>query len=165
MHVHGALTQEVVIGGTTSPRSGVCVCVTRWIYYICLWYPVHAWCNDAWFIVAQITCVFPVTHRALYVLYVCTPHPALLHAGVNADAHPNTLYLKAGVPAVIASDDPGVLRTSLTEQYVLFVHRYQVSYQKVSTHINVTGIDCAALSWQPNRDYDACWDDRCYAWQ
>ena len=41
------------------------------------------------------------------------------------------LYHKAGVPLIISTDDPGILRTSLTEQYTLAVLRYGFSYKEI----------------------------------
>ncbi|MGY0036378.1 hypothetical protein [Pedobacter sp. NJ-S-72] len=43
---------------------------------------------------------------------------------VKGDRHPVTLYKEFNVPIVIGSDDAGVLRTNLTEQYVLLASRY-----------------------------------------
>ena len=43
---------------------------------------------------------------------------------VKGDRHPVTLYKEFNVPIVISSDDAGVLRTNLTEQYVLLASRY-----------------------------------------
>ena len=51
--------------------------------------------------------------------------------GVKNDAHPFMLYRKAGVPGVISTDDPGILRTSLTQQYVLAAMRYGLSYYEI----------------------------------
>ncbi|HWQ19598.1 MAG TPA: hypothetical protein VN455_07445, partial [Methanotrichaceae archaeon] len=49
--------------------------------------------------------------------------------GVHGEDHPFPVYLSRGVPIVLASDDPGVLRTDLTEQFVIIAHTYpQVSY-------------------------------------
>ncbi|KAF8060027.1 add [Scenedesmus sp. PABB004] len=42
----------------------------------------------------------------------------------TAGRHPFVSYLRAGVPLVISSDDPGILRTSLTEQYVTMALHY-----------------------------------------
>jgi adenosine deaminase len=44
--------------------------------------------------------------------------------GIKNDAHPISLYRKAGVPFVLATDDEGVLRTDMTEQFVLAALRY-----------------------------------------
>ena len=49
--------------------------------------------------------------------------------GVSGEDHPFPIYLSRGVPIVLASDDPGVLRTDLTEQFVVIAHTYpQVNY-------------------------------------
>lgn len=49
--------------------------------------------------------------------------------GVSGEDHPFPVYLSHGVPIVLASDDPGVLRTDLTEQFVIIAHTYpQVKY-------------------------------------
>jgi hypothetical protein len=37
--------------------------------------------------------------------------------GVQGREHPLPLYVAQGVPVVLATDDPGIMRTSLTEQY------------------------------------------------
>jgi hypothetical protein len=43
---------------------------------------------------------------------------------VKEDRHPIMLYKNAGVPIVISTDDAGILRTNITEQYVLLAKRY-----------------------------------------
>ncbi|MBB2147479.1 amidohydrolase family protein [Pedobacter gandavensis] len=43
---------------------------------------------------------------------------------VKNGLHPITLYKEFNVPIVISSDDAGVLRTNLTDQYVLLANRY-----------------------------------------
>jgi adenosine deaminase len=51
---------------------------------------------------------------------------------VKNDEHPISLYHQNGVPIVISTDDAGVLRTNLTEQYVLLAKRYpEFSYSKI----------------------------------
>ncbi len=51
---------------------------------------------------------------------------------VKEDQHPVSLYYKAGVPIVISSDDAGILRTSITRQYVLLAKRYPfIPYQAI----------------------------------
>ena len=51
---------------------------------------------------------------------------------VKNDEHPISLYKKYSVPIVISTDDAGVLRTNLTEQYVLLAIRYpQFSYSDI----------------------------------
>lgn len=51
--------------------------------------------------------------------------------GVKGEAHPVTLYRKYGVPFVLSSDDPGVLRNPLANEYVLFASRYKPSYAEI----------------------------------
>ncbi|WP_455638101.1 hypothetical protein [Parabacteroides sp.] len=55
--------------------------------------------------------------------------------GVKDSEHPVMLYFKAGVPIVISTDDPGILRTSLTEQYTLAVLRYGFSYKEIKSFV------------------------------
>lgn len=43
---------------------------------------------------------------------------------VKNDRHPISLYRQFNVPIVICTDDAGVLRSSMTEQYVLLAKRY-----------------------------------------
>jgi adenosine deaminase/adenosine deaminase CECR1 len=51
--------------------------------------------------------------------------------GVKGDAHPVTLYRKYGVPFVISTDDPGVSRNKLANEYVLYASRYKTNYAEV----------------------------------
>lgn len=55
--------------------------------------------------------------------------------GVKNDEHPVRLYTDNGVPVVISTDDPGILRTSLTEQYALLVKRYGYSYDEIKSMV------------------------------
>ncbi|WP_443901197.1 hypothetical protein [Odoribacter laneus] len=55
--------------------------------------------------------------------------------GVKGKEHPITLYHRAGVPLIISTDDPGILRTSLTEQYTLLALRYGFSYQEIKEFV------------------------------
>ena len=56
--------------------------------------------------------------------------------GIKNDAHPIALYKKAGVPIVICSDDAGVLRSDLTEQFVLLAARYKnISYKDIKKFV------------------------------
>lgn len=56
--------------------------------------------------------------------------------GVKDDAHPVMLYYKAGVPIVISTDDPGILRTNLVEQYMLLAMRYGLNYNQIKSLVN-----------------------------
>lgn len=51
--------------------------------------------------------------------------------GVKDNIHPFDLYRQAEVPMVISTDDAGILRTDLTQQYVLAALRYNLSYYEV----------------------------------
>lgn len=51
--------------------------------------------------------------------------------GVERNDHPLVEYQQAGVPIALASDDEGVLRTDLTEQFVLAVRRYGLNYSQL----------------------------------
>lgn len=52
--------------------------------------------------------------------------------GVSHDAHPVMMYHKAGVPIVLSTDDAGVLRGSLTQEYILLAQRYpELSYDDI----------------------------------
>ncbi|GEP49822.1 adenosine deaminase [Flavobacterium noncentrifugens] len=51
--------------------------------------------------------------------------------GVADDMHPVEIYYRNGIPIVICTDDEGVLRTSITEQYVLLAHRYKLTYEQI----------------------------------
>jgi adenosine deaminase len=55
---------------------------------------------------------------------------------VKGDRHPIRLYRKYGVPIVICTDDAGVLRSNLTEQYVLLAKRYKdISYKEIKSYV------------------------------
>lgn len=55
---------------------------------------------------------------------------------VKDGQHPITLYHQHGVPIVIATDDPGVLRSNLTHQFVLLAKRYpQINYADIRRYI------------------------------
>lgn len=56
--------------------------------------------------------------------------------GVKEDQHPITLYYNAGVPITISTDDAGILRTSITQQYVLLAKRYPyISYKAIKAMV------------------------------
>tara|TARA_R110000868_G_scaffold132527_1_gene343671 strand:- start:403 stop:1785 length:1383 start_codon:yes stop_codon:yes gene_type:complete len=55
---------------------------------------------------------------------------------VKDSRHPITLYKEFGVPIVISTDDAGILRTNMTEQYVLLAKRYKdVSYSNIKQYV------------------------------
>ena len=78
---------------------------------------------------------------------------------VKDSRHPLTLYKEFGVPIVISTDDAGILRTNMTEQYVLLAKRYKdVSYadikQFVYNSINYSFIKEASVKKQLLKDLD-----------
>jgi len=48
--------------------------------------------------------------------------------GVRGKAHPFPIYRKSGVPVVISTDDEGVARSHLTEEYVRATIDYDLTY-------------------------------------
>ena len=52
-------------------------------------------------------------------------------SGIHGENHPITLYRKYGVTYVISTDDAGVTRHTLTNEYVLFASRYKPSYAEM----------------------------------
>ena len=55
---------------------------------------------------------------------------------VKDDRHPIMLYRSFKVPIIISSDDAGVLRSSLTDQYVLLANRYRtISYAEIKEFV------------------------------
>ena len=79
---------------------------------------------------------------------------------VKESRHPLTLYKQFGVPIVISTDDAGILRTNMTEQYVLLAKRYKdVSYtdikQYVYNSINYSFIKEASVKKQLLKDLDS----------
>ncbi|KIO51898.1 amidohydrolase family protein [Flavobacterium hibernum] len=79
---------------------------------------------------------------------------------VKENRHPFTLYKEFNVPIVISTDDAGILRTNMTEQYVLLAKRYpDVTYstikQYVYNSINFSFIQDASVKKQLLKDLDA----------
>lgn len=55
---------------------------------------------------------------------------------VKDDQHPITLYKEFNVPIVICTDDAGVLRSNLTQQFVLLAKRYKnISYEDIKNFV------------------------------
>ena len=52
-------------------------------------------------------------------------------SGIQGDNHPITLYRKYGVPYVISTDDAGVTRHTLAQEYMLFASRYKPGYAEL----------------------------------
>lgn len=55
---------------------------------------------------------------------------------VKENRHPISLYRAFNVPIVISTDDAGILRTNMTEQYVLLAKRYKdVTYADIKNYV------------------------------
>ncbi|WP_281239311.1 adenosine deaminase [Flavobacterium praedii] len=55
---------------------------------------------------------------------------------VKENRHPILLYKEFGVPIVISTDDAGILRTNMTEQYVLLAKRYKtITYTDIKQFV------------------------------
>ena len=52
-------------------------------------------------------------------------------SGIRGENHPITIYRKYGVPYVISTDDAGVTRHTLAQEYMLFASRYKPSYAEI----------------------------------
>jgi adenosine deaminase len=48
--------------------------------------------------------------------------------GVSGDDHPLPIYMKHGVPVAISTDDEGVARSDMTQEYLRAVEGYRLSY-------------------------------------
>ena len=52
-------------------------------------------------------------------------------SGIRGENHPVTIYRKYGVPYVISTDDAGVTRHTLAQEYTLFASRYKPGYAEI----------------------------------
>ncbi|MBC7456445.1 MAG: adenosine deaminase [Massilia sp.] len=64
--------------------------------------------------------------------------------GVQGEHHPVTLYRQYGVPFVLSTDDAGVTRHDLSNEYVLFASRYKPNYAEVKK-LSYNGVRYAFL--------------------
>lgn len=55
--------------------------------------------------------------------------------GVEGNKHPYLIYSKNNIPLVIATDDSGVSRNNLTNEYVLLASRYKPSYKTIKKYV------------------------------
>ncbi len=77
--------------------------------------------------------------------------------GVSGNRHPFPVYRAYGVPVVLSTDDEGVSRTHLTQEYQRAVITYNLSYAAVK-HIVRNSIEYSfapGASYWRNRDYTA----------
>ncbi|WP_343705961.1 adenosine deaminase [Flavobacterium sp.] len=78
---------------------------------------------------------------------------------VKENRHPFTLYKEFNVPIVISTDDAGILRSNMTEQYVLLAKRYpDVNYETIKKYvynsINYSFIQDGSVKKQLIKDLD-----------
>lgn len=72
--------------------------------------------------------------------------------GVKAEEHPISLYHMHKVPVVLCTDDAGILRTTLTDQYVLLCQRYEVfSYDEIK-EVSVNGIQYSFIEEENHKN-------------
>ncbi|MEA3491456.1 MAG: adenosine deaminase [Campylobacterota bacterium] len=55
--------------------------------------------------------------------------------GVKGDDHPYLIYSSYGVPIIISTDDSGVSRNNLTNEYMLLATRYHPSYKRIKEYV------------------------------
>ena len=68
--------------------------------------------------------------------------------GVDPVGHPLVDYLAAGVPVVLATDDPGLMLSDLRQQFALAARNDAVSYRTLKTF----AIDSITYSFLPGAD-------------
>jgi len=66
---------------------------------------------------------------------------------ISGQSHPVILYAKNGVPIVISSDDEGVSRGTISQEYLLYLSRYKPSYATLKKTI-YNSINYSFLSQQ-----------------
>lgn len=55
--------------------------------------------------------------------------------GVEKNEHPYLIYSSYGVPIIISTDDSGVSRNNLSNEYVLLASRYKPSYARIKEYV------------------------------
>ena len=58
--------------------------------------------------------------------------------GVSGSRHPLPVYLKFGVPVALATDDPGVSRSSMTQEFERAVETYHFSYPELKKMVRAS---------------------------
>lgn len=80
--------------------------------------------------------------------------------GVRGDEHPFPMYLKFGVPVAISTDDEGVSRSNLTQEYWRALRTYDINYaqlkQIVRNSLEYSFLPGSSLFAAPNRPNPAC---------
>jgi hypothetical protein len=75
--------------------------------------------------------------------------------GVRGDAHPFPIYRKNGVPVALSTDDEGVSRSQLTEEFERAVLTYNLTYSDLKQMVR----NSLEYSFAPGASY---WKDRKY---
>jgi adenosine deaminase/adenosine deaminase CECR1 len=85
--------------------------------------------------------------------------------GVKGPDHPFLDYRRAGVPITLSTDDEGITRTDLTNEYFLAARAYRLNYEDIKTlvrnsisHSFMPG-DSLWLRTSPTRVIAACADE------
>jgi adenosine deaminase len=73
-----------------------------------------------------IALLHEMAERNVLVEIALTSNDIIL--GVSGDDHPFPIYMKYGVPVALASDDEGVNRSDMTQEYLRAVETYHLSY-------------------------------------
>jgi adenosine deaminase len=68
-----------------------------------------------------------MAHENVLVEICLTSNDVILN--VTGDHHPLPMYLKFGVPIALATDDPGVSRGDITQEFERAVETYHLKYQ------------------------------------
>lgn len=74
--------------------------------------------------------------------------------GLEGKRHPFRHYLKAGVPVVIATDDEGVARSDITNEYQLAVEQHGLTYAEIKK-ISMDSLEYGFLTGESLRSCDA----------
>lgn len=72
-------------------------------------------------------------HQKIPVEICLTSNNFILN--VKGESHPFKLYAEFGVPIVIASDDPGVSRNNLSDEFYQLIIQYQPSYEELKSYV------------------------------
>lgn len=80
--------------------------------------------------------------RKILVEICLTSNDVIL--GVSGARHPLPIYLKFGVPVALATDDAGVSRSTITQEYERAVETYHFSYPELKKMVRA-GIDYSFL--------------------
>lgn len=96
-----------------------------------------------------------MSERSIAVEICLTSNDVIL--GVTGPEHPIGLYLRSGVPVVLATDDPGVSRGDMTTEWQRAVEEHGVTYEDLKwfarNSIEYSFLEGAGL-WA-SRDYEA----------